>query len=460
MRATDNAPHTKELFETMPVSRALMKMAMPAIASQLVTLIYNVADTWFIARTDNPYMVAASSLVLTLFFMMTALATLFGTGGGTLAVQLMGSGDEPEARRVASLSVVLSAATALAFSVICLVFMNPLLRALGASDNTIGYARQYLFFVVVLGGVPTVLSQAMSTMVRNAGYSRKAGFGLSMGGILNVMLDPLFMFVIMPDGYEVIGAAIATMLSNMIALGYFVAVYKKLKDNSILELPKRVERIRSGSMRAILAVGLPAAASVLLYDLTNIVINRLASSHGDIALAAMGIVLKIERLPLNICIGICLGMTPLIAYNFASGNRERMKAFFSTARLYGLIVSAVSFVMYRVFAADIMRAFIANAETVRLGTEFLKVRCIAPAFMFLSFHMVHYMQSVEKGGVSFYLAAIRQLCLNIPILLILNRLFGVMGIVWTQAIADVINVCISYVIYHHVKLKQTAGAVK
>ena len=445
-----NSPQTKELFETMPVSSALMRMAMPAIASQLVTLIYNVADTWFIASTDNPYMVAASSLVLTIFFMMTALATLFGTGGGTIMVQLMGSGDEEEARKAASLSVVLSAVTALIFSVACLVFMDPLLRALGASDNTIGYARQYLFFVVVLGGVPTVLSQAMSTMVRNAGYSRKAGFGLSMGGVLNVILDPIFMFVIMPDGYEVMGAAIATMLSNMIALIYFIGVYTKLKGSSILELPKKVEHIRRESMRAIFAVGLPAAASILLYDLTNVMINRLAASHGDIALAAMGIVLKVERLPLNICIGICLGMTPLIAYNFASGNRERMKAFFSTARIYGLIVSLLSLVMYRVFANDIMRAFIADAETVRLGTEFLRVRCFAPAFMFLSFHMVHYMQSVKRGGVSFCLAAIRQLCLNIPILLILNRLFGVMGIVWTQVIADIINVCASYVIYHHV----------
>ncbi|MBR2155583.1 MAG: hypothetical protein IJ941_01405, partial [Clostridia bacterium] len=105
---------------------------------------------------------------------------------------------------------------------------------------------------------------------------------------------------------------------------------------------------------------------------------------------------------------------------------------------------------FLLFANDIMRAFIADAETVRLGTEFLRVRCFAPAFMFLSFHMVHYMQSVKRGGVSFCLAAIRQLCLNIPILLILNRLFGVMGIVWTQVIADIINVCASYVIYHHV----------
>ncbi len=452
MNSPQKTPQTKYLFEEMPVSSALMKMAMPAIASQLVTLIYNIADTWFIAQTDNPYMVAASSLVLTLVFMMTALAALFGTGGGTLAVQLMGSKDETEARKVASLSLVMAGGVALLFSLLCLVFMEPLLRTMGASDNTVGYAKQYLFFVVVIGGVPTVLSQTMSSMVRNAGYSRKAGFGLSMGGILNVILDPIFMFLLMPDGYEVVGAAIATMLSNVISCMYFVTVYKKLQGSSILELPKCIERVRRESLRAMFAVGVPAAASIMLYDLTNMVINRLASSHGDIALAAMGIVLKVERLPLNICIGICMGMTPLIAYNFASGNRERMKAFFSTARVYGLIVSAVSLLLYRIFAGDIMRAFIAEPETVRLGTEFLKVRCFAPAFMFLSFHMVHYMQSVKKGNVSFYLAAIRQLCLNIPLLFLMNHLFGASGIVWTQVIADIINVGVSYAIYHRVKV--------
>ena len=447
MRVINEKAGTKEIFETKPVPQALAKMAIPTIVSQLITLIYNIADTWFIGQTDNPYMVAASSLVLTVFLMTSAIANLFGVGGGSLVVRLLGSKDEEEAKKVASLSLVMATGASLFFSILCFIFMNPLLRLLGASDNTIGFARQYLIFVVVIGGLPTVLANTMSAMVRNIGYSKEAGFGLGMGGILNVILDPVFMFVIFPDGYQVAGAAVATMLSNLITLAYFVLVYRRLKEKTVLSFPHRIEKIRPESLKSLFSVGVPAAMSLLLFDLTNIVINKLASGHGDIELAAIGIVLKVERLPLNIGIGICLGMTPLVAYNYASGNQKRMKDFFAAARLAGLVVSVFCVLFYRIFAPVIVGMFISDVDTVRYGTEFLQSRCFATPFMFLSFHMVHFMQAVDRGKVSFYLAIIRQICLNIPILFLMNDLFGMSGIVWTQLIADVINVIVSYIIY-------------
>ena len=163
---------------------------------------------------------------------------------------------------------ILAAGAALTFSLLCLIFMNPLLRLLGASDNTIGYARQYLTFVVVIGGTATVLSNCMSAMLRNAGFSKEAGFGLSLGGLLNIALDPLFMFVILPDGLQVMGAGIATMLSNVVAMLFFVGVYRRVRTETVLALPRRIERIRPDSMRSIFAVGVPAALSLFLFDLT------------------------------------------------------------------------------------------------------------------------------------------------------------------------------------------------
>lgn len=456
MSTTSEAAKTKEIFETRPVPSALAKMAIPTIVSQLITLIYNIADTWFIGQTNNPYMVAASSLVLTIFLMTTAISNLFGVGGGSLVVRLLGRKDEAEAKRVGSVSLVMAAGAALAFSALCLLFMNPLLRALGASDYTIGFARQYLLFVVVIGGVPTVLSNTMSAMVRNIGHSREAGFGLGMGGVLNVILDPIFMFVLLPDGYQVAGAALATMLSNLITLLYFIAVYQRLRSTTVLALPRRIEKIRRDSLISLFSVGVPAAMSVLLFDLTTMVINRLAAGHGDIELAAIGIVLKVERLPLNVGIGICLGMTPLVAYNYASKNHKRMNEFFHAAQIAGLVVSILCVIFYRVFAAYIVGAFISDADTVRYGTQFLQSRCFATPFMFLSFHMVHFMQAVDKGKISFLLAIIRQLCLNIPILFLMDFLLGMSGIVWTQLIADAINVVVSYIIYTRVIGKITA----
>ncbi len=445
-----------ELFESAPVFRALMVMAVPTVISQLIVLIYNMADTWFIGRTDDPYMVAASSLVATVFLMITGLANLFGVGGGNLVVRLLGSRQEDEARRVASLSLVMSAASALAFSLLCLVFMDPLLRLLGASDQTIGYARQYLIPVVVIGALPTILANTMSTMLRNIGYSREAGFGISLGGVLNVGLDPLFMFVLLPRGSEVLGAALATLLSNIISCLYFVVVYRRVEGRTILQLPRRIERIGGASMRAIFAVGVPAALNFLLYDLTNIIINKLSSGHGDHALAAMGIILKVERLPLNICVGICLAMMPLAAYNYASGNWKRMRAFFAVSRWCGLAVTVLCIGLYWPLAGQIMRAFIGDAQTVALGTVFLRARCFAPTMMFLCFHMVHYLQALGKGQLSLLLAAIRQLGLNIPILFLLDRFFGMNGIIWTQLIADALTALISYLLCARV-LRRLSG---
>lgn len=425
-------------------------MAIPTVVSQIITLIYNIADTWFIGQTDNPYMVAASSLVLTVFLMTIAITNLFGVGGGTLAVRLLGSGEEQEARKVVSLSLSLAAGAALLYSLCCLIFMNPLLRFLGASENTIGYARQYLFFVVVLGGVPTVLSSTMSAMLRNVGYSKEAAFGLSLGGILNVILDPLFMFVLLPDGYEVMGAAIATMLSNCIAFIYFILIYRRVQNTSILSLPKRIEKVRPHSLKSLFSVGIPAAIGVLLFDASSMVLNRLVSSHGDLQLAAMGIVLKIERLPMNIGIGVCLGMVPLAAYNYASGNYQRMRKFFTAATITGLAVSFTSVILYSIAAPGLIHAFINDLETIRYGIPFLKARSLASPVMFLSFHIVHFMQAIDKGKIAFYMPVIRQLVLNIPILLALNHFFGMSGIIWTQLTSDTLNAICSFCLYFYV----------
>ena len=437
-----------EIFERMPIWRALAVMAVPTVISQIITLIYNMADTWFIGLTDNPYMVGASSLVGTVFLLTAGISNLFGVGGGALVVRLLGGKDLDEARKVASYSLLMAGIGALIFSLLCLAFMNPLLRLLGASDQTIGYARQYLLWVVILGGIPTVLGSTMSSMLRNVGYSKEAGFGMGMGGVLNVVLDPLFMFVILPDGYEVMGAAMATMLSNTIAFLYFVCIYRRVSAEGILGIPRRLEHIRKDSMASVFSVGVPAAIGLVLYDLTNMVINRLSAAHGDFELSAIGIVLKVERLPQNIGLGICMGMVPLVAYNYAAKNRERMMAFFKASRLAGCAVCLVSLVAYRSFAGAFISAFIDDPMTVPLGTRFLEIRSFAAIFMFLSFHVVHFMQAVNRGKVSLYLAMIRQLCLNIPLLLILNRLFGMTGVVWTQTVADAINVCVSYLIFH------------
>ena len=169
--------------------------------------------------------------------------------------------------------------------------------------------------------------------------------------------------------------------------------------------------------------------------------------YGNVALAAVGIVLKAERLPLNFGVGLCQGMMPLVAYNYSSGDHKRMKAVMLCALKVGLIMSAVSVALYELAAPYIMRAFIEETGTVALGTDFLRIRVLATPLMFMSFFTVFLFQAFGKGDKAFFLGVSRWLVLNIPMLFILNGVFGIYGIVWSQFTADSLTVALSFYVY-------------
>ena len=445
----NNAQENKNraIFEEYSVPRALSELALPMIFGQLIILIYNLADTFYIGRANNPLMVAGVSLILPVFNISISLANLFGIGGGTLISRLLGIGKTSHAEKVSAYSFYMSAAGATLFALSMGIFMNPALRILGASDETLIYARQYTFCVIVLGAVPTILSMTLSNLLRSTGFAKESGFGVMMGGILNMLLDPLFMFVLLPKGFETMGAGIATMLSNVAACLYFLITLNKLGKSSSLSvsifkgLPEREE------IKSIFFVGIPAAISVFLFDMAYIVIDKLAAGYGDIPLAAVGIVLKAERLPLCIGIGICQGMMPLAAYNYASKNFSRMREVVKFSRLVGILIGIGSVIFYEIFAPYIMRIFIENPETVRIGTNFLRIRAIATPLMFLCFHPVNFFQAVGHGGKALFLGVSRWALFNIPMLFIFNAIFGMYGIVWTQSIADLFTVALSAYVY-------------
>ena len=226
----------EQIFRDMPVKQAVLKMAVPTVIGQLIVLVYNLADTFFVGRTGNPYMVAGASLILPVFNISNALSGVIGMGGGTLISRLLGANRREEAGKVSAFTFYTAILIGLVWSVFILMFMNPLLNLLGASSNTFTYAYQYAFCVVVLGSVPTVLQLTCAQLLRATGFSGKAGFGVSMGGILNVILDPLFMFVLLPKGYEIVGAGIATLLSNVITMIYFMIQIHLSKNQSVLSL--------------------------------------------------------------------------------------------------------------------------------------------------------------------------------------------------------------------------------
>ena len=428
-----------ELFESMPVGKALLTMAIPTIISQLITMIYNLADTFFIGMSNDPYKVAAASVVSVLFFMLTGLSNLFGVGGGSLLSRLLGEKRENDARRVGAFSIYGSLVVAAVYSVICFFFTEPLARLLGASDNTVGYASSYLFWVVVIGAIPSTVSMTMSHLLRGAGYSRESGTGLAIGGISNIILDPLFMFVLLPDGNEVTGAAIATLLSNTITLLYFLFVYYRLRGKTVLSLSPKYAHLEKNLIIGIFSIGLPSALTALLANITSIVKNNLTAGYGDVELAAYGIVMKADMLPLNIGMGLCQGMMPLVAYNYAAKNYPRMESITKAARISGMAIACVFIAIFEIFAPQIVWLFIRNEATIAYGTNFLRIACLATPFMIANFQKIYCLQAMGKGKESLILGICRQGLFAIPILLLLNHFVGLYGVVAAQLISDSIT---------------------
>ncbi len=436
----------KELFETTPVLKALMTLAVPTIISQLISMIYNLADTFFIGKTNDPYKVAASTLAFVLFFVMAALSNLFGVGGGSLISRLMGKGKEDEAKKVASVSFYGTILITLLYSLACLLFTEPILRMVGASDNTLPFAEDYILWVVIVGGIPATLSMALSHLLRSEGFAKYASFGLGMGGVLNIILDPVFMFVLLPKGEEVAGAAMATALSNFISLVYFLFILGHLRGKTVLSISPKYIKEGISYIGQILATGIPSFLGGFLASVSNMFLNQAASGHGDVELAALGIVKKIDMLPLNVGMGLCQGMLPLVAYNYASGNRKRMKEFITACRIIGMSFAVVCILLFQLFTPQIVRFFIEEEKTVSLCIPFLRICCLATPLMIYNIQTTFSLQAMGKGPESLFHSVCRQGLVNIPLLFLLNHLFGLYGVVSTQLVADSITVVISTVL--------------
>lgn len=439
-----NALSEKELFETVPVPRAVATLAVPTIISQLVTMIYNLADTFFIGQIGNPYMVAAVSLVSPWFNLLTALGNLFGLGGSSLISRFLGAKQKENIPNVAAFSVWGGAAATLLFSLGSYAARAPLLQFLGASPDTYEYAESYLIWVVALGGIPTMLSLTLGHLLRSEGHARQASAGMMFGGILNVVLDPVLIFGFSMD---VAGAAIATAFSNAASVVFFAVQYMRLGKRTAVSLSPRHFTFRF--IRPIFSVGLASALATALGNASNMVMVKLASGYGDIPVAAYGIVKRIDQFPLNISMGLCQGFMPLVGYNYAAKNYTRMRSVSVFSWKIALLLSACFVACFALFAPLILHLFIPEEQTSSLGASFLRIACLAVPLTAVNFLISYTLQAMGKGGQSAVLTFSRQGMLNIPLLILMNRTLGLYGMIWTQLAVEAIMLPVSLGMYAH-----------
>ena len=434
----------QKYFTTVPVPRAIIKFAVPTILSQLITLIYNLADTFFVGHTGDPNQVAALTLCFPIFMLMTLVGNLTGIGANSLISRSMGREDKLTAARASAFGFYGAILLMLILIAVLRSCMTPILTAIGASEQTLGFADSYLTWTVVIGGLPTIVQLMMGHLLRAEGNTRHAGIGMGLGGILNILLDPVFVFAL---DMGVAGAGMATALSNTVSMGYMLLVLYCSRGSTVLTLSPKYLGWYPKIMKEVILVGLPAAMVILLGSSANMVLTRCMSAYGDTAVAAFGVVQKIGTVTIQITIGLTQGIMPLIGFNYAAGNGARTRSIIRCSFLVLAVYTLCCMGVIELMPGQLMRAFIPEAQTVALGATFMRrwILCAPGMCLVMLFNSVF--QAMGKWLQSTVLSMLRQGILLIPLLLILNRFMGMYGLVWSQPLADTAALILGVVIY-------------
>lgn len=428
----------KELFETMPIPSAVSRMCVPMVVTSLVTVVYNMADTYFVGLLGDPVQSAAVTLAYPVVLAFNAMNNLFGVGSSSLVSRSLGQGNTEQARNASAFGFWGAVFGGLLYSLVCTVFQAPLLGLLGADASTRQATMEYMYWVVTWGAAPTILNVVQGQLVRSEGSAVHASIGTMSGCILNIVLDPIF---ILPWGLNMgaAGAGLATFISNCVACLYFIVLAWTKHGRTVVSMDlRRLRHMPPAVMKNVLAVGVPAAIQNLLNVVGNTILNNFTAAYGAVAVAAMGVSTRLIQIAQQISMGIAQGAMPLISYNYASRDYRRMKGIIRFDMMVDLAVMAAMTAGYWIFAGPLVRLFLNNAEVVAYGSVFLRGACLAIPFLAVDFTCVFTFQSVGMGGTTLVLALCRKLLLEIPLLFALNWAFPLYGLPYAQPVTEVV----------------------
>lgn len=430
-----------ELFRNTPVPQAVMKNALPAMAAMLVVLIYNLADTFFIGQTHDDLQVAAVSLATPVFLIFMAVGTVFGMGGTSVISRAMGQGRQDHAKKVCSFCMWGCVTVGVVMSAFFLLFMDQILTWVGATPDTWEYAKTYLT-IVSLCGPFVLIGNCYSNVIRAEGQSGKAMMGQLLGNLLNVVLDPVF---ILACGWDIAGAAIATVIGNVVGAGYYILYF--LRGNSALSIHPKDCALGGGVCSGVLAIGIPASLGSLLMSVSQIIVNALMTGYGDMALAGIGVAMKVTMMTGMVCIGFGQGIQPLLGYCVGANLWERFRKVMNFSLTFALALSAVMTGVCYLFTNQIVGAFLTDAAAFDYAVQFARI-LLTTSFLFGVFYVLgSSLQAMGAAKAALIVNLSRQGIIYIPALFLLNAALGAAGLAWAQPVADLLSTALVAALY-------------
>ena len=433
-----------ELFESAFVPKAYMKLALPVVLSMMVSLVYNMVDTYFIALTGKQELVAGVSLAAPIFTLMIAFGDIFGLGGSSLISRLFGEKREEEAKRASAFCLWAAIGFGIFVTIVLLVFRTPILKLLGTDAATFEYAGEYYTWIAV-GAASIILGLVPSNILRTEGLAMQAMAGSILGSIVNIILDPVFIFGL---GQGAAGAAMATVIGNVIADVYYIYVMNKKAKR--LSVSLKEIKIPGTMIRDILVIGIPASITNLMQSIMIMITNHYLIAYGTDKVAAMGIALKANMISAFILVGFAFGGQPLVGYNYGARNKKRLKEILRFAYLFEAGLALVFTISISVFAPAIIKIFMNQSDIITSGAMMLRFQQLGMVFMAVTLVSTCVCQSVGSAAGAFALSISRQGVLYAISLMVLNAIFGYTGIIATQACADVLTAVIALAIIRKV----------
>ena len=431
-----------ELFEKTPVPKAYFTLALPVVFSMVVSLVYNMVDTYFIAQTGNTNLVAGVSLSAPVFTLMIALGDIFGLGGSSVISRLFGEKKDEDGKRLSVFCFYAAILCGIVVTIVMMLLREPVLYLLGADQDTISYASGY-FTYIVLGAPFIILSFTPSNLLRTEGFATATMTGNILGAVVNMILDPVFISVL---GMGAAGAAIATVIGNIFAdLFYVWFLLKKSRRLSINPSGFHIHFVEVGQ---ILAIGIPASITNLMQSIGIALTNRSLLPYGNDRVAAMGIVMKVNLIAVLILVGFAFGAQPLVGYNYGAKNYARLKEILRFCYEFECGAAAVLAGALSLAAPAMIGLFMQDAAIIEIGVPMLRMQQMGMVFTAVVLVTTCTFQSAGKAVGAFLLSVSRQGVVFAAVLFIASKAFAYQGVLMAQAVSDLLTAVMAVILLH------------
>ncbi|MGN0221818.1 MAG: MATE family efflux transporter [Prevotella sp.] len=425
---------------TKPVGRLLLQYALPAIVAMTASSLYNMVDSIFIGQGVGALAIAGLALTFPFMNLSAAFGAAVGVGASTFISVKLGQKDYVMARHILGNTVTLNLIIGVLFSVVSLLFLDPILYFFGASEYTLPYARDYMI-IILLGNVFSHMYFGMNAVLRASGKPRLAMYATIFTVLLNTALDPLFIYTF---GLGIRGAAIATILSQMVSLTWQM---RQLADKGqLLHLASGTFRPVTDIVRNIIAIGLSPFSMNVCACIVVIFINRSLQIYGgDMVVGAYGIANRVAFIFVMVCMGVNQGMQPIAGYNYGAHHYDRLMRVLKLSMLAASAVTTLGFVVAQFFPESCVQLFTTDSQLIEYSVRGLRV--MMAAFLVVGYQMVvtNFFQSIGKAKVSIFLSLSRQMIFLLPLVFILPPIFGVDGVWWAMPVSDTISAIVTLV---------------